>query len=307
MDDAANPVTVEVHDPAIRRLVAVDVAVERIAAGFSWAEGPVWAGNSLLCSDTIGNRIARWRDGPGGPELTTFRYPSGLPGDQPVRVKEPGSNGLTLDRDRRLIACEHGNRRVSRTEHDGTIVALAETWEGKRLNSPNDIIVRSDGSIYFTDPYFGLIPRRQELQELAFQGVYRIDPAGRLHLLLDNLEGPNGLALSPDERLLYVADVLPGTIHCYDVAEDGSLRNERVFAEMNTPDGMKVDSEGNLYFGTPDGIRIYSAAGRPLGRIRFPERATNLAWGDSDRRTLYVTAPTSLYRLRAIVAGIAAG
>jgi gluconolactonase len=299
--------SVEIDDPAMLRLVPADLAVERIAAGFSWAEGPVWIGDSLLCSDTIRNRIARWRESAGGPELTTFRYPSGLPLDRPARVKEPGSNGLTLDRRRRLIACDHGNRRLSRTEHDGTIVSIAEGWEGKRLNSPNDVTVRSDGTIYFTDPYFGLIPIREELQEIAFQGVYRIDPAGRLHLLTDDLEGPNGLALSPDERLLYVADVLRGTIHLYDVAADGSLSNDRTFAQMDTPDGMKVDSEGNVYFGTPDGIRVFSPAGTQLGRILFPERPANMAWGDADLRTLYVTATTCLYRLRTNVPGIAVG
>jgi gluconolactonase len=298
---------VDAYDPAIHDLIDGDGHLERIAAGFAWAEGPVWAGDHLLCSDTIRNRIAAWRDSPGGPELTTLRYPSGLTPGQPVRVKEPGSNGLTLDREQRLIACEHGNRRITRTEHDGSIVPLAEEWQGKRLNSPNDIIVRSDGSIYFTDPYFGLIPIREELQELRFQGVYRIDPGGGLHLLLDHLDGPNGLALSPDERLLYVADVLRDTIYVYDAAADGILRNERTFARMDTPDGMKVDSAGNVYFGTPEGIRVFSPAGTALGLIRFPERAANMAWGDADRRTLYVTATTCLYRLRMRVTGIAAG
>jgi gluconolactonase len=304
----------EVFDAAFSRLVAADVTIERIAAGFAWAEGPVWVGDRLLFSDVIRNRIACWRELPEGPELTTFRYPSSLPLDEPVRVHEPGSNGLTLDRQGRLLAAEHGLRRVSRTERDGTIVTLADRWQGRRLNSPNDLIVRSDGTVYFSDPSYGLKPLREALQELPFQAVYRIDPAGRLSLLADDFEGPNGLALSPDERTLYVADSVRHHVRAFAVAADGGISGGRLVVEVRAADGsdghadgLKVDREGNLWCGTVDGLRVYAPNGSALGLIPVPERVANLAWGGPDWRTLYLTATTSLYRLPTLVAGIPVG
>jgi gluconolactonase len=292
----------EVYDPAVRRLVAPDVAGERIAAGFTWVEGPVWIGDSLLCSDTIRNRIARWREGPAGPELTTYRYPSGGPPDPGPSVKEPGSNGLTLDRQRRLIVCEHGARRVTRTEPDGTLVTLADRWQGRRLNSPNDAVVRSDGAVYFSDPFYGLLPYR-ERQELPFQGVFRVDPAGGLHLVADDFEGPNGLVFSPDERTLYVADSERHHLRVFAMADDGNARGGRLLLEADTPDGLTVDRAGNLWVATADGVRIYTADGAPLGRVALRERPSNLAWGGADGTTLYVTATTGLYRLPTLVGG----
>ena len=298
--------TIEVQDPALLRLLAPDATVERLAAGFIWAEGPLWIGDSLLFSDVVRNRIVRWRELPEGPEVTTFRYPSGFPLAPSYRTAEPGSNGLTLDRQRCLIACEHGNRRVSRTELDGTIAVVAERWDGRRLNSPNDIVVRSDGTIYFTDPYYGLLPHRED-QELPFQGLFRIDPAGVLHLAADDFEGPNGLALAPDERTLYVCDTSRHHVRAFAVAPGGDLSDGRVLFGADTPDGLKVDAEGNVYVGTIDSICVFAPDGSLLGRVILPERPANLAWGEADWRTLYITATSGLYRVRTLVAGIPVG
>jgi gluconolactonase len=298
----------EVHDPEYRRLVPHDQTIERIATGFGFTEGPVWNGDHLLFSDIPNNRIVRWRQLPEGPEVTTFRCPSGFPLGQPTKVGQMGSNGLTLDRQGRLLACEHGNRRVSRTEADGSVVALAERWEGKRLNSPNDVVVRSDGSIFFTDPPYGLF-ERTEGKELEFQGVYRIDPDGSLHLAVDDFERPNGLAFSPDERTLYVDDSAHRHIRAFDVSDDGRLRNGRVFADLahpeeGSPDGMKVDTEGNVYCTGAVGIWVFNPAGALLGRIVTPERPANCAWGDADWKTLFITARPSVYRVRVAVPGV---
>ena len=299
----------EVHDPTFRRLVSEDQTVERIAAGFAFTEGPVWNGDHLLFSDIPNNRIVRWRQLPEGPEVATYRYPSGFPLGRPAPNHQPGSNGLTLDRQGRLLACEHGNRRVSRTEPDGSVVVLAERWEGKRLNSPNDIVVRSDGAIFFTDPPYGLYDQRVG-QELPFQGVYRIDPAGSLDLLADDFERPNGLAFSPDERTLYVDDTWRRQIRAFDVTTEGRLERGRVFADLKHPDeggpdGMKVDVEGNIYCTGPGATWVFNAAGALLGRIITPERPANCAWGEADWRTLFITARPSVYRLRVAVPGIA--
>ena len=300
--------TFEVHDPAFRRLIPEGTTVERIAGGFTFTEGPVWNGDHLLFSDIPNNRIVRWRERPEGPEVTTYKYPSGWPLGQPTAVRGKGSNGLTLDRQGRLLACEHGNRRVSRHEPDGTVIALAEHFEGKRLNSPNDIVCRSDGRIFFTDPPYGLV-NQTEGKELPFQGVYRLEPDGSLHLLVDDFERPNGLAFSPDEQTLYVDDSARRQIRAFDCDLDGTLSNGRVFAELDgpgegVPDGMKVDSEGNVYCTAAGGIWVLSASGGLLGKIILPDQPANCAWGGPDWRTLFATARPSVYRLRVAVPGI---
>ncbi|MDP8924770.1 MAG: SMP-30/gluconolactonase/LRE family protein [Chloroflexota bacterium] len=298
----------EVDDPAFRRLVPEDAAVALIAAGFAFTEGPVWNGDHLLFSDIPNNRIVRWRQLPEGPEVTTFRYPSGFPLGQPTKVEQMGSNGLTLDRRGRLLACEHGNRRVTRTEPDGSVIALADRYEGKRLNSPNDIVCRSDGRIYFTDPPYGLVDRT-EGKELAFQGVFRIDPDGSLHLVADDFERPNGLAFAPDERTLYIDDSGRRHIRGFDVDDGGNLSHGRVFADLahpdeGNPDGMKVDVEGNVYCAAAGGTWVLNSAGAVLGRIITPDRPANVGWGGSDWRTLFITARPSVYRLRVGVPGM---
>ena len=286
----------EVHDAAIHQIVPQGAALEELATGFGFTEGPVWYGDSLLFSDIPNNRIIRWRMLREGPEVTTFRTPSG------------NSNGLTLDKSGRLIACEHSTRRVTRTEPDGSITVLAERYQGKRLNSPNDVVVRSDGSIYFTDPPYGLT-NLTAWKELPFNGVYRLAPDGELILLADDFERPNGLAFSPDEKVLYIADTERSHIWAFDVSQEGNISNGRILIEltgeeMGRPDGMKVDQEGNIYCTGPGGFWIIRPDGRSLGRILLPELPANLAWGDSDWKSLYLTARPSLYRLRLNIPGI---
>jgi gluconolactonase len=280
-----------------RRIVSEGVKVERIGTGFQFTEGPVWnvKGGYLLFSDIPANRIIKWTPEDG---ISDFRVPSGK------------SNGLTLDRKGRLIACEHANRRVSRTEEDGAVVTIASHYKGKKLNSPNDVVVKSDGSVYFTDPPYGLDPIFGifEEQELPFNGVYRVSPNGDdLSLLIDD-SVPNGLAFSPNESLLYVADTEMNHLRVFDVKDNGKTANGCIFAEISgeplAPDGLKVDSEGNVYVTGKGGIWVLNPEGRRLGIISVPELPANLCWGDRDWKTLYITARTSLYRVRLNIAGI---
>jgi sugar lactone lactonase YvrE len=284
--------------PLFRRLVPM---LDRVATGFTFTEGPVWRGEDLLFSDIPNSRTVRYQPTPEGPTISTFRHPTG------------NANGLTLDHQGRLIACEHTTRQVSRIDADGHVEPLAQAYQGKRLNSPNDVIVRSDGTIYFTDPPYGL-PRLSEGKELEFNGLFRLDPSGALTLLADDFERPNGLAFSPDERTLYVDDSARFHIRAFDVAGDGSLSNDRVWGELKpradergVPDGMKVDSEGNVYCTGPGGVWVFNDSGRVIGRIYMPEVTANLAWGGADWKTLYLTASTSLYRLHLNVSGIPVG
>lgn len=298
----------EVLDSGFHRLVPEDAVIETIAAGFGFTEGPVWNGDHLLFSDIPNNRIVRWRELPEGPEVTTFKCPSGWPLGQPTEVRLKGSNGLTLDRQGRLLACEHGNRRVTRYEPDGSTIAIAERYEGKRLNSPNDVVCRSDGTIFFTDPPYGLV-NHEVGKELPFQGVYRIDRDGSLTLLVDDFERPNGLAFSPDEQTLYVDDSARAHIRAFDCDADGNLSNGRVFAPLDrpgdgVPDGMKVDTQGNVYCTGPGGIYVIDLAGTVLGRILPPTQPANIAWGGPDWRTLYMTARPALHRIRLNVPGV---
>lgn len=271
-----------------------DSELEKLATGFQFTEGPVWNSSEsyLLFSDIPANRVYKWSSEEG---TTVFREPSG------------NSNGLTYDRNGRLIICEHGNRRLSRIEKDSSYTVLADRFLGKRLNSPNDVVVKSDGTIYFTDPPYGIKPEEQELE---YRGVYRLNPENNeLKLLSDDFDRPNGLAFSPDEIVLYIADSsIRRHIRVLDVNPDGTLCNSRVFAEIRSdtpgnPDGMKVDVEGNLYVAAAGGIWVFSENGEHLGIIKTPERPANLAWGDEDRRSLFITARTSLFRIRLNVPG----
>ncbi|MBI4965762.1 MAG: SMP-30/gluconolactonase/LRE family protein [Desulfomonile tiedjei] len=284
-------------DSGFKRIAPLDMTVERLATGFQFTEGPVWnsRGGYLLFSDIPGNRIRKWTPGDG---ISDFRFPSGK------------SNGLTIDGGGRLIACEHANRRVSRTEEDGTLVTIASHYKGQKLNSPNDVVVKSDGSIYFTDPPYGLNPTfgTFEPQELPFFGVYRLSPNGdELRLLVDD-SVPNGLAFSPDESLLYIADTEMNHIRVFDVGADGGTSNGRVFAAISgdplAPDGLKVDSEGNIYVTGKGGIWVLNPEAERLGIIPVPELPANLSWGDHDWRTLYITARSSLYRVRLNIPGV---
>ncbi|MEN9936924.1 MAG: hypothetical protein RLZZ387_3503 [Chloroflexota bacterium] len=265
---------------------------EKIAGGFEFTEGPVWHPDGyLLFSDIPAARIYQWRP---GSEAVVWREGSG------------NSNGLTLDRQGRLVACEHGNRRVSRTAADGTVAAVAERYEGRRLNSPNDLVVKSDGTIYFSDPPYGIQP---EQREQPVNGLYRILADGTVELLVSDFDRPNGLAFSPDERTLYVDDSPRRHVRAFDVLPDGRLANSRVIADMDhpqpgSPDGMKVDVEGHLYVTGATGVWVWEPDGTLLGVITTPERPANCAWGDADRQTLYITARTSVFRVRTKVPGV---
>jgi gluconolactonase len=283
--------------------LATDLRLERVAGGFEFTEGPVWAGDgALLFSSPNTNVIYRWT--PTG-AVTVFRPKSGYTGFDIGRYHQPGSNGLTFDPDGRLTICQHGNRRVIRVNPHGDITVLADRYDGKRLNSPNDLVYRSDGTLFFTDPPFGLPDPRES--ELGFSGVYRVKD-GEVELVTAELEGPNGIAFSPGERFLYVGnwDEDRKIVLRIDL-EDGS--SSVLFDMTGAPgedaiDGLKVDVEGNLYVCGPGGIWVLSPKGDHLGTLRLPEAPHNLAWGDEDGRTLYVTALTSVYRVRLGVPGI---
>ena len=285
--------------------------IEVLATGFAWAEGPVWVkdGGYLLFSDIPRNSVMKWTPQDGA---TLFLKPSGFTGVVDYG-HEPGSNGLTIDSQGRLISCEHGDRRVSRLETSGGKRTLADNYQGKRLNSPNDVIVKSNGDIYFTDPPYGL-PKNWEdpRRELDFCGVYRLAADGKLTLLTRELTRPNGLAFSPDEKTLYVANSDPQRAiwMAYPVKDDGTLGPGRVFADVTAmvgqhkglPDGMKVDREGNLFAGGPGGIHVYAPDGKLLGRIDTGEATANCNWGD-DGSTLYITADMYLCRLKTTTKG----
>ena len=260
---------------------------EAIATGLGFTEGPVWLPDeSLLFSDIPNSRIHRWRHGALGVH----------------RVSSGGSNGLTLDPAMRLLACEHENRRVSR-ERDGAVEPVATQYDGKRLNSPNDIVARADGRIFFTDPPYG-IPEDQ--RELPYNGVFTIDGAGQMTLLATDFDRPNGLAFSPDERTLYIADTARHHVRAFDVATDGTLSGGRIFAEMREdgrPDGMKVDRAGRLFV-CAETVQVFANDGHPLGVIDCPQLPANCTWGE-DGSTLFITARTAVYRTRLQTVGIA--
>jgi gluconolactonase len=309
----AVPAEVEVDRRAdgLGAVVPGDARLEQVAGGFAFTEGPVWsdADGCLLFSSPNTNAIYRWD--PLG-RVTVFRAKSGYSGIDVGRYHQPGSNGLTFDPEGRLTICQHGNRRVIRVEPHGNETVVADAYEGRRLNSPNDLVHRSDGMLFFTDPPFGLPggfgdPDR----ELPFSGVFRVD-GGRVALVTAELEGPNGLAFSPDERYLYVGNWDPDAkvIMRYELDAAGGVSGASVFADLTSApgddaiDGLKVDVAGNVYACGPGGVWILSPAGEELGLLRLPESPHNLAWGDDDARTLYITALTGVYRIRLSIPGV---
>jgi sugar lactone lactonase YvrE len=286
---AAQPGT-KPSNEGLAQVLAQGATVEKLAGDFGFTEGPVWHPDGyLLFSDIPRNRIMKWHPTEG---VSVFREPS------------EQSNGLIFDRDGRLVAAEHAARRVSRTEADGRIVALAERYEGKRLNSPNDVVQASHGAFYFTDPPYGL-PQQKEGKELEVNGVYRLATDGTLTLVADDFERPNGLAFSPDGKTLYIADTAKQHVRAFDVVANGSLANGRVFGTM-TPwpgaqggaDGMKVDAQGRVFVTGAGGVWVFDAKGTILGVIETPETPANCAFGDADGKTLYITARTGLYRIK---------
>lgn len=299
-------------DPRFERLLSSEASLEMVADGFSWVEGPVWnpTEGRLLFSDIPDNSVFAWQPETG---ISRFLHPSGYSGTTPFRGKEPGSNGLTLDRRGRLVLCQHGDRRIARLESDGHVTILAERYQGRRLNSPNDLAYKSNGDLYFTDPPFGLPRQFQDpSKELPFQGVYRLTPHGRLDLLIQDVVAPNGLAFSPDETQLYVTDVNPKRTAwlVYDVLKDGTVTNGRVLADATPwrkdpyfgPDGMKVDEHGNVWGARPGGINIFAPKGTLLGMIETGMPTSNLTWG-KDGSVLFITGGSRVYRLPTMTRG----
>ena len=303
--------TIERLDPALDRIVPASARIEKLADGFLFTEGPIWHPDGyLLFSDPNANTIYRWSETDG---LSVYRAKSGYAGVDVGEYGQPGSNGLTLDAEGRLTIAEHGRRRIARLERNGVVTLLADRYEGRRLNSPNDLVYRSDGALYFTDPPFGL-PRffDDPRKELPTSGVFLLKD-GKLSRVADELTGPNGIAFSPDERFLYVSnwDAKRKVVLRYAVAADGTLANPSVFFDVTSLpgdealDGVKVDVEGHVYVSAPGGVWILSPEGRHLGTIGVTdERPANFAWGDADGQTLYMTAHSGLYRIRLGISGI---
>jgi gluconolactonase len=306
----ATELCVERVDAALDAIVTPDASLERVAGGFVFTEGPVWGQDgALLFSSPNTNVIYRWH--PAG-RVTVFRPKSGYTGADMGRFTQPGSNGLTFDPQGRLTICQHGNRRVIRVEPHGNVTVLADAFEGQRLNSPNDLVYRSDGTLFFTDPPFGLPGTYDDPgKELPFSGVFAARD-GRVRLVTDELKGPNGLAFSPDERFLYVGnwDLERKIVVRYELDQDDHVCDSWVLFDMTDAggedaiDGLKVDQAGNVYACGPEGIWVISPDGHHLGTLQLPEAPHNLAWGDGDGRTLYITALTSVYRIRLEIPGI---
>ena len=301
-----------VPDPAVREIDASFaryrlplVKLERLATGTRWGEGPVWFGDAkcLLWSDVPNDRMLRWDEDTGA--VSEWRKPSGF------------SNGNTRDRQGRLVTCEHVGRRVSRTEPDGRVVTLADSFEGKRLNSPNDVVSKSDGSLWFTDPSFGILGHYEGVKanpELP-TNVYRLDPSGGLSVVAEGIDQPNGLAFSPDESILYIVESrsTPRKILAFDVAKDNSLKNRKTLVDaglQGTPDGLRVDLDGNLWCGWGmgsqelNGVHVFNPDGRLIGRIELPERCANVCFGGKHRNRLFMTSATALYALYVNTQGV---
>jgi gluconolactonase len=295
----------EILDPRFANCVKTSARVEKIYEGCRWAEGPAWfaAGRYLVWSDIPNDRILRW-DEPTG-SVGVFRHPAGY------------TNGHTVDRQGRLVSCEHGGRRVSRTEHDGSITTIADRYDGRRLNSPNDVVVRSDGSIWFTDPEYGIesdYEGHQGENEIGGCHVYRVDPAdGRVTIVADDFVRPNGIAFSPDERLLYISDTGatqgsdgPRHIRVFQVEDDGRLTGGSVFATCAAGifDGFRLDEAGRVWASAGDGVHCYEPDGTLIGKVLVPEVVANVAWGGAKRNRLFICGTTSLYAVMLPVTGV---
>jgi len=295
----------EVLDPRFGRLFNGSARVEKLFTGCRWAEGPAYfaAGRYLVWSDIPNDRMMRFDETDGS--VSVFRHPAG------------NSNGNTVDRQGRLVSCEHGGRRVSRTEHDGTVITLADRWNGKRLNSPNDVVVKSDGSIWFTDPAYGIdsdYEGDKAESEIGACYVYRIDPAsGAVEAVITDMVRPNGLAFSPDESLLYVVDTgrthganNPAHMRVFNVGEGGKLSGGAVFADCTAGlfDGFRLDTDGRIWTSAADGIHCYDPDGTLIGKVKVPEVVANCCFGGPKRNVLYICGTTSLYAVRLMVNGV---
>lgn len=322
-DENSTPLKVDRLDPSAEQIIPENAMLERVATGFTWTEGTVWVKDSLFFADIPANRINKWTPGMG---VSTFLHPSGYKGSDPYGGPESGSNGMTLDIRGRLTVAGHAQRDIYRLESlnaGAQITILADSYRGKKLNSPNDVVYKSDGSLYFTDPPYGLRTQHDDDPEKQLQvnGVYRIPHAleqkagaapvrADLQLLVSDLTRPNGIAFSPDEKYLYVNNSEPKKLWMrYRVQPDGSLTEAKLLYDATSdprpgsPDGMKIDEQGNIYSAGPGGVWIFSPEGKPLATILMPEKVANLAWAGPDRKTLYIAASTSIYRVQLKIAG----
>jgi gluconolactonase len=319
----STPLKVERLDASVDRIIPANAILECIATGYTWTEGPVWVKDSLFFADIPGNSINKWTPATGA---STFLHPSGYKGSVPYGGSEPGSNGMTLDRLGRLTVAGHAQRDIYRLESldpQAPVTILADSYQGKQLNSPNDLVYKSDGSIYFTDPPYGFRTQRDDDpdKQLSVNGVYRIPHAlqqkpgvqparADLQLLVSDLTRPNGIAFSPDEKYLYVDNSAPRKLWMrYRVQPNGTLTEGKVLYDATSdprpgnPDGMKVDEEGNIYSAGQAGVWIFSPEGKPLATILLTERVANVAWAGQDRNVLYITASSSVYRVKLKIAG----
>lgn len=302
--------SIERIDPALDAIIDAEAVVEILGEGYNWSEGPVWVESEkmLLFSDVPANTVFQWKEGRG---VSVYLQPSGYTRSEPSQSREPGSNGLLLDAEGKLILCQHGDRRMARMDAPladpmPVFVTVADRYEGKRFNSPNDAVLSSVGDLYFTDPPYGLPQQeRDSTRELDVQGVYKVSPSGQVTLLVDSISRPNGVALMPDEHTLIIANSDPSkpVWYAYDIDGD-SLTNGRIFfdaandkAEKGLPDGLKIDREGNVFASGPGGIWIFDKGGKVLGRIKLPEATSNCALADDDR-TLYITCDQYLLRVK---------
>jgi gluconolactonase len=321
---AASAQEIQRLDPSVDQLVPRNAMLEKVATGFNkWTEGPVWTREgTLLFAEIPANNIIQWVP---GQSAKVFMHPSGYKGSEPFKGPEPGSNGMTRDADGRVTVAGHAGRTVWRLESvdpRAQVTVLADSYQAKTLNSPNDLVYKSDGSLYFTDPPYGLPTQSDDdpLKELKINGVYRV-PAARqqkpgaspdrdkLQLIIKDLPRPNGLAFSPDEKFLYVADSGKKLWMRYRVQPDGSVTDGSVFLDPSgdpakgVPDGLRLDKNGNIYSSGPGGVWIISPEGKHIGTIKVPEVVSNVAWGDKDGKTLYITASTSVYRIKLAIPG----
>jgi gluconolactonase len=305
------PAMVTSFNPRFDQLVPKDAKLEKVAEGFTWVEGPVWnkQGGYLLFSDIPANAVYKWTAGEG---TSVYLRSSGYSSVVPFDGKEPGSNGLTFDSAGRLVLCRHGDRQIGRLEADGQIALLADHYNGHRINSPNDLVFKSNGDLYFTDPPFGLPDVFEDIGKAPVQGVYRLAKDGTVTLIIHDIKAPNGIAFSPDEKTLYVSDVNPTRAAwlAYDVTPDGTVTNGRVLFDAARwrkdpffgPDGFKVDEHGNIFGARPGGLSIIATDGTLLGVIETGQPTSNVAWGE-DGHTLFITGGSSVYRIRLTTKG----
>lgn len=305
--------SIERMDPALDAIIPVDAKIEILAEGFTWSEGPLWVPelNSLLFSDVPQNKVWKWSE---ADSLQLYLEPSGMSDPNGIS-REPGANGLVLDSQGRLVLCQHGNRQIARMDAPLTApapkyITLVDKWEGKRFSSPNDLAFDGEGNLYFTDPPYGLMKMMEDTaKEIPFQGIYRLNTDGSLDLLTDTISRPNGIGLSPDGKVLYVGNSDPEKIWiiAYDIAEDGTLQNNRIFFNGNSfrgkpneggvPDGFVVSKKGHLFSSGPGGVWVFTAEGKPLGKIRTGQATSNCTL-DPEEKNLYITAHKYLMRVK---------